>query len=208
MTAPNPSAGTRRVVLLCALAAASLGATPGAGRAQEGVRISPPYSPVPEAPFAAFSRSALALRDSVVKLARAQIGKRYHRGGETPKRGFDCSGLVAYVLSSLSLTVPRTAAQQAKAGVEVVRDTSQLLPGDLLTFGRGKKVTHIGIYVGGGRFIQASSRAGRVVETNLFRAPAPGIKPWAGVRRVVADDSSLGLRVAAPVAPASGGGSD
>jgi cell wall-associated NlpC family hydrolase len=226
MTAPLPVAGARRLVLTGAVAAASLVGVAALASAQEGLRTSPPYAPVPaegpvgavvpaasvpapgaEAPFAAFSRSALALRDSVVALARAQLGKRYRHGGESPKRGFDCSGLVAFVLNSLNLTVPRTAAQQATVGTAVVRDTSQLLPGDLITFGRGKKVTHIGIYVGNGRFIQASSRAGRVVETKLFRPPAPGIKPWAGVRRVV-NDSALGPRPLALGEASSGGGTE
>ena len=99
--------------------------------------MQPPYTPAQ--PFAAFSRGALALRDSLVARARAQIGKRYRHGGETPTRGFDCSGLVAYVLASLDLRVPRTANAQAAVGSEVVRDTSELRPGDLLTFGRGKR---------------------------------------------------------------------
>jgi len=142
------------------------------------------------APFAAFSRSALALRDSVVALARAQLGKRYRHGGETPRHGFDCSGLVAYVMGAFNLMVPRTAAAQAKSGTAVVKDTAQLLPGDLVTFGLGRRVTHIGIYVGNGRFVQASSRAGRVVETDLIRAPAPGIRPWRGVRRLFVEADS------------------
>lgn len=186
-----PSAPLLRRVLLAALAATLLLVPSARAAAQEGVRVQPPYTPA--APFAAFSRSALALRDSLVARARAQLGKRYRHGGETPTRGFDCSGLVAYVLASLNLTVPRTANDQAAAGSEVVRDTAELRPGDLLTFGHGKRITHIGIYVGNGRFVQASSRAGRVVETPLLRAPAPGIKPWMGVRRLVAADT-----VAAP----------
>ena len=159
---------------------------PPAASAQEGVRVTPPY--IAYTPFAAFGRGAIAVRDSLVALARAQLGRRYRHGGESPARGFDCSGLVAYVLATLHLTIPRTAAQQATTGSEVVKDTAQLRPGDLLTFGRGKRITHIGIYVGNGRFVHASSRAGRVVESNLFRAPAPGIKPWRGVRRLVAAD--------------------
>jgi cell wall-associated NlpC family hydrolase len=170
-----------------ALATAIVLSAPMAARAQEGVRVTPPY--VAAAPFAEFSRSALALRDSVVARARAQLGKRYRHGGESPKHGFDCSGLVAFVLGGLSLEVPRTAAQQATTGIEVVKDTAQLLPGDLLTFGKGKKVTHIGIYVGNGLFVQASSKAGKVIETKLLRAPAPGIRPWQGVRRLVIADS-------------------
>lgn len=170
-----------------ALAVTALALAPCPAAAQEGVRISPPYQWFD--PFVAFSHGAIVLRDSLVARARAQVGRRYRHGGETPARGFDCSGLVAYVLSGLPLTIPRTAAQQATAGSEVVKDTAQLRPGDLLTFG-GNRVTHVGIYVGGGRFVHASSRAGRVVESSLFRAPAPGIKPWRGVRRLVTADSA------------------
>jgi cell wall-associated NlpC family hydrolase len=161
---------------------------PAIARAQEGVRISPPYTPVAnsEAPVV----KATALRDSVVSRARAQLGKRYRYGGETPKHGFDCSGLVSYVMSGLSLIVPRTAAAQALVGIEIVRDTARLLPGDLVTFGRGKTITHIGIYVGNGKFIQASSRAHKVIEVDLLRASAPGIRPWLGVRRLVAQDTT------------------
>src|SRR5579872_3344903 len=67
--------------------------------------------PAPK-PFEAFSNSARALRDSVVQLAKAQIGKRYRRGGQSPEKGFDCSGLVKYVMSGLNLDLPRTARQQ------------------------------------------------------------------------------------------------
>src|SRR3954464_11025442 len=54
-------------------------------------------------PFAAFSASAHNIRDSIVSLARAQVGTRYVRGGTSPDRGFDCSGLVRYVLSALQV---------------------------------------------------------------------------------------------------------
>lgn len=140
-------------------------------------------------PFAAFSRSALGIRDSIVALARAQIGRRYVLGGESPKRGFDCSGLVRYIVAALHISLPRTAAQQARVGERIPTDTSRLLPGDLLTFGRGKRISHIAIYVGNGKMIHASTKAGRVIETDLLRPPARGIKPWRGARRLVLDDS-------------------
>ena len=142
-------------------------------------------------PFEAFSNSAVAMRDSVVQMARAQIGKRYRTGGVSPDKGFDCSGLVQYVLTALKLNVPRTAKQQAKEGLAVSRDTSRLLPGDLLTFGKGKKgvVSHIGIYVGDGRYVHASSVAGRVIESDISRKSSPLIRAWRGVRRVAPLDS-------------------
>jgi hypothetical protein len=136
--------------------------------------------------FEGMSASAFSLRDSMVALARAQIGVRYRHGGDSPKRGFDCSGLVQYVMARLDLSLPRTARQQAGIGVVVERDTSQLRPGDLLTFSsrREGSVSHVGIYVGNGRFVHASSVAGRVIESLLDRPPAPRIKIWHGVRRI------------------------
>lgn len=137
----------------------------------------------------AHSRAKL---DSVVAVARAQLGTRYRLGGESP-RAFDCSGLVQYVMRALDFTLPRTAREQATVGVPVPTDTAQLRAGDLLLFGRKGKVTHIGIYVGNGRFVHASTGAHRVVERPLLRKPARGIVPWIGARRLfaTADDSTL-----------------
>jgi cell wall-associated NlpC family hydrolase len=140
-------------------------------------------------PFAAFSASARSLGDSLVALARAQIGRKYRFGGSTPEHGFDCSGLVHYVLAMLHVPLPRTAKEQARTGAFVERDTAQLRPGDLVTFGSPRHISHIGIYVGGGRFVQASSKAGRVIETPLNRRLVQGAKPWRGARRVVPSDS-------------------
>ena len=133
--------------------------------------------------------SVVSLRDSIVALARQQIGKRYVLGGASPSRGFDCSGLVQYLAAALKLDVPRTAAEQARAGQPVTKDPARLRPGDLLTFGSGKRASHIGIYVGDGKFIHASTAAGRVVESRVDRK-GRGIKPWQGVRRLLADSDS------------------
>jgi cell wall-associated NlpC family hydrolase len=138
-------------------------------------------------PFASLNESARSLRDSIVALARAQIGKRYVYGGESPSRGFDCSGLVQYVASALHIHLPRTAHLQAHVGDSIPPDTSRLLPGDLLTFGNGKTITHIGIYVGNGRMVHASTAAGKVIETKLLRPPARGIKRWRGARRLLGE---------------------
>jgi cell wall-associated NlpC family hydrolase len=149
-------------------------------------------------PFAAFSASATSLRDSLVALARAQVGRRYRLGGESPEGGFDCSGLVRYVMSALKVELPRTANQQARSGSEVARVESQLRPGDLVTFGSKRRISHIGIYVGEGRFVHASTKAGHVIESKLDRPPSPLIKPWRGVRRVIVTGDS------AVVAPEKG----
>ena len=140
-------------------------------------------------PFATMSVSARGLRDSLlVSIARTAVGTRYVRGGQSFEGGFDCSGLVRYVMAALHVSVPRTAAQQAAIGVRLQRDTTSLRPGDLLTFGRSpRSVTHIGIYLGNGRYVHASSVAGQVIESPIDRPHSPLIKPWRGTRRVLSD---------------------
>ncbi|HEX5580979.1 MAG TPA: C40 family peptidase [Gemmatimonadaceae bacterium] len=130
------------------------------------------------------------MRDSIVALARAQIGTRYVLGGTTPERGFDCSGLIKYIAEALGMDVPRTADQQSRAGLAVEKDPKRLRPGDLLTFGNGKRVSHIGIYVGDGKYIHASTGSGKVIESRLDRPLYRGVKPWKGVRRLLADADS------------------
>jgi cell wall-associated NlpC family hydrolase len=168
---------------------------PAVAQSQEGAREAPAFVALDAPkPFAAFSRSAMSLRDSLVALARAQIGTKYVHGGETPDHGFDCSGLVRYIVAALHIAVPRTAAKQAFAGVRVPKDTSQMLPGDLVTFGRGKgAVSHIGIYVGNGRIVHASTKAGEVIETDLMKPKVAGPKKWRGTRRVLTDDGMLAV---------------
>ncbi len=149
-------------------------------------------------PFTAWSASAQNLRDSiVVSVARTALGTRYVTGGQSFARGFDCSGLVRYVMRALHMSIPRTAAQQAGVGVALGRDTTRLRPGDLLTFGKSTRgVSHVGIYVGNGRYVHASSVAGRVIESDLDRPRAARVKAWRGSRRVlsgvVADSTTRG----------------
>lgn len=133
--------------------------------------------------LSAFERNQAALRDSIVRIAQAQLGTPYVLGGTTPKRGFDCSGLVRFVYSQVNIAPPRTAQQQARIGSAVPRD--KLRPGDLLTFGERDSVTHIGIYIGDGRFVHASSVAGKVIVSRVDRRPAPDIRPLAGARTVL-----------------------
>jgi cell wall-associated NlpC family hydrolase len=188
MTFFSTTRAVRLAFALCALA--SIGA-PTISRAQ-AVDSTPAAKP-----FEAFSTSAQSLRDSVVAMAKAQLGTRYKHGGTSP-RGFDCSGLIQYVMAALNLDVPRTAKQQAKVGLAINRDTSRLLPGDVLTFSKGKKgvVSHVGIYVGDGKFIHASSVAGKVIESPINRPPSPLIKIWRGARRVLSLDDSVAATAA------------
>ena len=141
-------------------------------------------------PFARWSASAEALSDSIVSLARRQLGIRYRRGSSSPKHGFDCSGLVAYVMSNFNIRLPRTSWQQATVGEPLSRDISILRPGDLLTFGRGDRISHVGIYIGGGQYVNASSGGRKVKQGSLVDAMLSGW--WKGARRVVALTNNTG----------------
>ncbi len=132
------------------------------------------------------------LQDSVVTLVRAQLGIHYRWGAESPARGFDCSGLVRFVLSLLRLDVPRTARSQSLVGRPVERDTSRLRPGDLLTFGAGKRVTHVGIYVGAGHFVHASTTRRQVVESIIGERGSWYTRHWLGARRLLAAADTTG----------------
>jgi hypothetical protein len=86
--------------------------------------------------------------DRVLTLATAQIGDRYVYGDEGPDT-FDCSGLVQWVYGHVGIELPRTAHEQQAATAPV----GTPLPGDLVFYGR--PATHVGIYVGGGKMIDA-----------------------------------------------------
>ncbi|CAM4367663.1 C40 family peptidase [Paenibacillus alkaliterrae] len=93
------------------------------------------------------------------------IGSPYKSGGMST-RGFDCSGFTTYVFDKMGIELPRTSASQAKAGTKVAK--ADLLPGDLVffdTIGRNNgAVSHVGIYIGDGRFVHASSSRGVVTD--------------------------------------------
>lgn len=125
------------------------------------------------------------LRDSVLTVARSQLGARYRLGAEAPGKAFDCSGLIRYVMGALRLELPRTAHEQAKLGREVARDTAQLRPGDLLTFGTKRRITHIGIYAGEGRVIHASTTKRQVIETSLASLGPSLLRKWQSARRLI-----------------------
>ncbi|HEX8363366.1 MAG TPA: C40 family peptidase [Longimicrobium sp.] len=136
------------------------------------------------------ARPEQAQRDTLVALARRQVGVRYLLGGSDPERGFDCSGFLQYLMRRLDVRLPRTAAEQARVGQEVPRDLSRLLPGDILTFGSGDRVTHVGVYVGGGRFIHASTGQRQITEARLDRTESNLVRAWTGVRRIMGRSDS------------------
>ncbi len=148
--------------------------------------------PTTSRPFASISRSATALLDAMVSRARSQLGTRYVLGGATPGRSLDCSSFARYAMEALGIALPRTAAQQAQVGTPIPRDRSALRPGDLLTFGTRRTVDHVGIYLGEGRFIHASVKSGRVIETTIERNGLL-FRKWQGARRLIASDDTTSV---------------
>lgn len=131
---------------------------------------------------------AQRLLDGVIASADSAIGTRYRFGGTGEDgRGFDCSGLIQYAYARHGIQLPRTSRQQAAEGRAVDRTLDALQPGDLLTFSSsGGGVTHVGMYIGGGRFIHSASTG---VQTSTLSADDPYGKwwyqRWVGVRRIV-----------------------
>ncbi len=107
------------------------------------------------------------VRRRLVNTAREFIGVPYKWGGSSPDSGFDCSGLTMVVYRHNGLDLPRVAARQYRTGTPVSRDA--LKKGDLVFFDtRGSgKVTHVGIYIGNGRFIHAPSSGRDVTRGSL-----------------------------------------
>ena len=97
----------------------------------------------------------------VVEYAHTLIGKRYVYAATGPN-AFDCSGLTYYIFKNqLDITLPRVSGTQATVGTKV--DRSQLIPGDLVFFNTvGSRISHVGLYIGDGNMIHASSGRGQV----------------------------------------------
>ena len=91
-----------------------------------------------------------------------QVGVAYHYGGRSPETGFDCSGLVAHAFEEAwGVELPRTAQGLARVG-KAVR-FKDLRPGDLVFYNtRGRPFSHVGIYIGEGRFVHAPRRGAKV----------------------------------------------
>lgn len=99
-----------------------------------------------------------ALRNNLVETAVNYHGLPYCWGGTSPDIGFDCSGLAVAVYKLNGFSLPRTCLEQYDSGFPVSK--ANLMPGDLVFFktSKNQKVSHVGIYVGGGKFIHAPAQ--------------------------------------------------
>ena len=107
------------------------------------------------------SSATVSIGSEIVIRAISLLGAPYRFGASGPN-AFDCSGLVQFIHEELGIDVPRTAAEQYKAA-EPVR-LEDIEPGDLLFFRiSGKRISHVAIYAGSGRFVHAP-QTGRPIE--------------------------------------------
>ncbi|MEO5596335.1 MAG: C40 family peptidase [Lysobacteraceae bacterium] len=147
------------LALLLAMLLTACGSNPvrhSSARANVGVSRVPAIAIVDVAP------DDPARANDVLIRAIGLVGTPYKWGGNSPDSGFDCSGLVSFVFHDMGrLNLPRSSREMAAMRVPAVR-VGRLAPGDLVVFGFGEAVNHVGIYVGKGRFVHAPNSGGTV----------------------------------------------
>jgi cell wall-associated NlpC family hydrolase len=147
----------------------------------------PSYSPPRSEPSQAASNSAA----SMVIAALNFLGLRYRAGGNTPQEGFDCSGFTRHLFhQNRGIVLPRRAEEQAHATALMPVQRRELQPGDLVFFNTLQRTfSHVGIYIGEGKFIHAP-RTGASV-----RIEHMGLAYWAkrytGARRLRLDPAQF-----------------
>lgn len=113
----------------------------------------------PRAPSAASAGEA----NDILFRAIGLVGTPYRWGGNTPAGGFDCSGLVDYIYRTAArIKLPRTSHDMAAMDGRKVRRMTQLASGDLVFFDINGAISHVGVYVGKGRFVHAPNSGGTV----------------------------------------------
>ena len=203
---PRPAAGSSRGrrpgqpdTLGLPAAAAPLPAAP----APQAVPAVDAAAPAPAPGGAGLTPGARAL--GAVAIAKAQLGVPYHWGGSSPATGFDCSGLVQWAYAHEGIQIPRTSEEQILAPHGTPVDRHHLLPGDLVFFRNPSgDVHHVGISLGGDRFLEAPHTGANVRENSLddpyYAEPFTGGRRFAPAADVGA--AADPVTPTAPVAPA------
>ncbi|MDH4181771.1 MAG: C40 family peptidase [Betaproteobacteria bacterium] len=182
----------RRLAAVVAIATSAACALPASAE---------PVAPAGERPASVIDRVWHGAQD-LVFYALGMVGIEYRYGGEDPASGLDCSGLVRHVFQQVAgVTLPRTALEMSRVGDRVGK--GELRPGDLVFFNtRRFAFSHVGIYLGDGRFVHAP-RTGRDVEVAQFdnrywQKRFDGARRLAGVLPALVSSAE-----AAPLAPAA-----
>lgn len=161
---PTSIAGSARVSRHLLMIAAILLISACAGnphRKQSTFKSS--HSSLADLPARAPSENSAGEANDILFRAIGLVGTPYHWGGNTPAGGFDCSGLVDYIYrTAAGIQLPRTSQNMASMDKRKVRKMAQLASGDLVFFAIGGGISHVGVYVGKGRFVHAPNSGGTV----------------------------------------------
>lgn len=161
--APVPAVAAPHAVPTLADTAAPLAAQAAALPAPV---VPAPAAPVVTAPVVTADVAPVAARSTAVQLAMGKVGSPYRWGGTGP-RAFDCSGLVNWAFDQVGVDLPRTSRALSRVGTPVSR--ADLQPGDLVFF--YSPVSHVGIYVGDGRMVHASTSGEPVAVAGIDGRP-------------------------------------
>ena len=164
---PRPTSLTAVLFALLLCAAGTLRAAPEAPAGDAVLQLLQERGLLAAAERVEASPMVQQMRDTasdLVMQAMNFLGVPYRRGGNSAEQGFDCSGFTRFVFeNSIGLVLPRRADQQAQtAGLQSVK-REELKPGDLVFFNTMRRAfSHVGIYVGEGKFIHAPRTGGEV----------------------------------------------
>jgi len=152
-TSPARIARLALLIVAIALLAACASAPRRSGTTPSALASEPARGP----------KGEIAAANDVLFRAMALVGTPYRWGGNSPAGGFDCSGLVDYIYrNATGLELPRTSGEMADMDARKVKRMTQLVSGDLVFFDIGGRISHVGVYVGKGRFVHAPNSGGTV----------------------------------------------
>ncbi len=156
---------------------------------EKNVQDARPKVEASEDPIAKYASPGEDAVGDLLLQAMSLLGVAYRFGGNSPVSGLDCSGFVRYVFQkSLKVNLPRTSAEMAHIGKAV--DKSELVAGDLVFFNtRGFAYSHVGMYMGNGKFIHAP-RTGRNVEVVSLNQSYWQSR-WNGARRINRNNANV-----------------
>ena len=111
------------------------------------------------------------LRSEIVTYALQFVGNRYKYGGTNPNTGVDCSGFTSYVMRhAAGVELPHSSGGQSRMGRVV--SSSEMRPGDIISYGSGKRINHVALYIGNGQIVHASTeKTGIKVSRWNYRTP-------------------------------------
>jgi cell wall-associated NlpC family hydrolase len=139
--------------------------TDGLSKKKKSTKVTPKKA-APKSSTRVAMKSTNSTVETLLEKANSFRGTRYSWGGMS-RSATDCSGFTSQVFRAIGVKIPRTAMEQSGIGHPIPK--GQLKPGDLVFFrtGRSVRINHVGIYIGSGHFIHASSGGGQVMESSL-----------------------------------------